>query len=150
MGGFVVGLHNSTRPLVARSVRHPRQWWQQGVLASRARGAKTYTYTCFSGMLANHRSGFAFRSRFRARFVLTSKWGSRSQIHFNGYKWVPLNPNVENLNSWSIESLMEIICRSLTESVFRQFEGFCAWFSEKSIKREVPVLRPENDMPNPQ
>ncbi len=33
---------------------------------------KTYTCMCFSGTLANHRSGFAFRSRFRAHFVLTS------------------------------------------------------------------------------
>ncbi len=63
----------------AVSVSHLRKcqamsFWQselysviRRVLASRVRGAKTYTYTCFSGTLANHRSGFAFRSRFRAR-----------------------------------------------------------------------------------
>ena len=44
------------------------------VLTSRARGAKMYTCRCFSGALANHRSRFAFRSRLRARFVLTSTW----------------------------------------------------------------------------
>ncbi len=40
----------------------------QGVLASRVRGAKTNTYTCFSGSSANPRTGFAFRSHSRGRF----------------------------------------------------------------------------------
>ncbi len=35
---------------------------------------KTYTCTCILGSLANHRRGFAFRSRFRALFVLISTW----------------------------------------------------------------------------
>ncbi len=35
-------------------------------------GKKTYNFTCFSGLSANHRCGLAFRSRFRARFFLTS------------------------------------------------------------------------------
>ena len=47
---------------------------QWGVLASRVRGAKTYTCTCFSGSLANHRSGFASRSLSRARYFFTSTW----------------------------------------------------------------------------
>ena len=57
-------------PLVTGVSVQTQALTHEGVLTSRLRGAKTYTCTCFSGTLANHRSGFAFGSCFGARFVL--------------------------------------------------------------------------------
>ncbi len=70
----------TTQPFHSFIARKQTKAWNAHAIETRThsftyiRGEKTYTYTCFSGSPANHRSGLAFRSRSRARFLLTSTY----------------------------------------------------------------------------
>ena len=59
------------------------------------------------------------------------------------YRWVPFNPNMDNLNSWSIQSPMEMTCKYLM--LICRIQTLLCIFKKKfylvllfRIKREVP------------